>query len=185
MKPKYLRCDRDAKGAERWYYRRPGSPQIRLPGGPRHPDFDRAYAAARNGIRLFSKGQEEPVRVEKRPAPKAPRHTRLRAGYVYFLRIGATIKIGYSADPFNRVTDLRTAIAGKVDSFLAVPGTRHDERHFHDQLASYRIEREWFRAHPAVTRAMARAAVYGVGEAFDVPPSDPHCPKTTVAQCNQ
>lgn len=167
-KRKFIRRDKDAKGNERWYFRRPGSPQIRLPDGPAHPLFDQAYDAALEGKKLVNGTKKEPVR--QRPPVCAPRHERLRGGYIYFLRLGDTVKIGYSTDPFARATTLSVGIPGKIDAFVVVPGTRAIERECHRKFATHRISGEWFRMAEGVRVAMERAAKYGRFDPGNEPP---------------
>lgn len=64
-----------------------------------------------------------------------------RPGFVYFLRFGDRVKIGFSTDPQNRVRAL------PHDEILAiVPGTRLNERQMHAAFADLRITGEWFHA---------------------------------------
>lgn len=81
-----------------------------------------------------------------------------RAGYVYFLRSGGRVKIGFSTNPFNRVAGLRTGMSNEVDVFVAKQGTRRDELNLHDEFAPYRVGKsEWFVASGPVLKAMMRA----------------------------
>jgi hypothetical protein len=62
-----------------------------------------------------------------------------RPGYVYVIRFGDRVKIGFSTDPDNRMRAL------PHDEVLAVlPGTRLNERQMHVAFADLRITGEWF-----------------------------------------
>lgn len=70
------------------------------------------------------------------------------AGFVYFMRFGDLIKIGWSRTPQRREGQL------KPDAVLHVqPGTRQDESRLHaafDDLLVPDLGREYFRAEPAL-----------------------------------
>lgn len=70
-----------------------------------------------------------------------------RAGFVYYLRIGERIKVGYSVDVKRR---MRAYPPGS--QLLAVePGDRELERQRHHQFAGSRTDgREWFRPTPDI-----------------------------------
>jgi hypothetical protein len=67
-------------------------------------------------------------------------------GYVYFLRSGEQIKIGFSAGPYSRISSMTTGLAFGVLSLGAVQGNRSDERQLHNEFAGLRIHGEWFHA---------------------------------------
>jgi hypothetical protein len=70
-----------------------------------------------------------------------------RQGYVYFASAGADgpIKIGYSANPWARLNDLQNGSPQKFELLAVVAGKDADERSYHDQFASLRIQGEWFK----------------------------------------
>ena len=77
-----------------------------------------------------------------RPVPVAPpaRPKKDIPSWVYFVRIGKLIKIGYSTYPKARFKGL------KVDEVLAViPGTLEDERRCHAAFEHLREHGEYFR----------------------------------------
>lgn len=51
-----------------------------------------------------------------KPLPNKPKRERMRFGYVYFLRAGNVVKIGFSTSPRERQHTLRTGSA--VRSFI-------------------------------------------------------------------
>jgi hypothetical protein len=67
-------------------------------------------------------------------------------GYVYFIRGGDAIKIGFSKEPPSRLPDLQVANPEKLDLIGAVRGTRKDERELHQMFCHLEIRGEWFRA---------------------------------------
>lgn len=94
-----------------------------------------------------------------RPAP-APRLTN-EGGFVYFLRSGERIKIGFSKNPFARGQQLMTGMSHGVHSFTFVPGTEREERRAHHALSRYRQSGEWFDCHPNVLKVVLRSLTFG------------------------
>lgn len=67
------------------------------------------------------------------------------AGWVYFIRFGDRVKVGYTTNPDSRLRDLpHEEVIG------IVPGTRADEQAWHRLLADFHVVGEWFRAEPAL-----------------------------------
>lgn len=73
-------------------------------------------------------------------------------GYVYFIRCGDLVKIGFSASPETRLRTLRATSAAP----LIVLGTSYAhkklERRLHKQFAYLRHHGEWFRRSAALDR---------------------------------
>jgi hypothetical protein len=67
-------------------------------------------------------------------------------GFVYFLRCGGFIKIGFSADPKRRLRYLQTATPFDFELLGAHPGLKWHEQQLHKVFASLRHRHEWFRA---------------------------------------
>lgn len=83
-----------------------------------------------------------------KPPPSVLR--RPRQGYVYFIRLGDRVKIGFSEVPASQLKNLpHEEVIG------IVPGTREDEQTWHRLLADFRVTGEWFRAEPEVLAALA------------------------------
>lgn len=78
-------------------------------------------------------------------------------GYVYFLKSGERVKIGFSLNPFARASTLKTGLSHGVSAMVFVPGSRRDEARAHRMLASYRQHGEWFDSHPKVVAVMMRS----------------------------
>lgn len=116
-------------------------------------DLDEALAKA---IELNA----ETGRVTKVALPKVHRvfePNRLnRKGYIYFLWVGNSVKIGFSTNPLSRLSALGVSIPDEPAFFSFVPGTKDGERDLHNSLADHRKRGEWFRASFTVRRAIQR-----------------------------
>jgi hypothetical protein len=67
-------------------------------------------------------------------------------GFVYFLRCGDFVKIGFSADPQRRLRYLQTATPFDFELLGYHAGTKWHEQRLHKVFASLRHRHEWFRA---------------------------------------
>jgi hypothetical protein len=90
-------------------------------------------------------------------------------GYVYAVRLGQFVKVGFTARPETRFKGLRTQIKWKsglhpkriVDDRMSViglmPASRDREMTIHHMLESWRVEgtREWYHAVPALISTFA------------------------------
>ena len=74
-------------------------------------------------------------------------------GFVYFVRSGEFIKIGYSRSPLARMRGLQRPGVPKVRLLLCFPGSPNDEKYYHRAFANLRQPGagELFRADPALT----------------------------------
>jgi hypothetical protein len=61
-------------------------------------------------------------------------------GWVYFIRVGDLVKIGYTADPKRRFAALQPSEVLHLE-----PGTMQDELRCHDAFAHLRVDGEHFR----------------------------------------
>lgn len=100
---------------------------------------------------------QEPRLVVAAPKAKATNHS----GFVYFLRSGDRLKIGFSRDPVKRLTALRTSMSHSIETIAVVRGTEREERSLHWQLRTYRRNGEWFECHPSVMEVMIRSLTFG------------------------
>lgn len=148
-KPKHAVMDRDRHGNERWYFARKGYPKVRLPGPPGAPGFAEAYEEA------LAVGPSS-LKLRRQPAPPV-----WRKGYVYFLRSGGAVKIGFSTRPIDRMEALLTGMPGSVDLFITLPRRMIDERRLHAAFAEHRLNVEWFTFCGPIRQAMVQAAAYG------------------------
>ena len=70
-----------------------------------------------------------------------------RRGYVYYVADGSQIKIGYSSNPWARVSELRTANPA-IEMLTVEAGERSLEKQRHEQFSHLRTTREWFKDDP-------------------------------------
>jgi len=84
-------------------------------------------------------GKYEPAELgDSQPHPRA---------YVYFVadRTQGAVKIGYSASPQARLSNLQTSTPSKLELLVAIEGDLQTERQLHKRFANYRLTGEWFR----------------------------------------
>lgn len=67
-------------------------------------------------------------------------------GFVYFIRCGDFVKIGFSKDPGGRLRALLPGSPHDMQLLAAHPGTERDEAALHRALAKHRHKWEWFRS---------------------------------------
>jgi hypothetical protein len=70
---------------------------------------------------------------------------RAPVGYVYFIRSGNLVKIGFSADVASRLTNIRVGCAMGARLVAAIPGTEDTETYFHKLFEGNKEHGEWFR----------------------------------------
>lgn len=88
--------------------------------------------------------EEELRRERELAAHMRRREKRKRSGYVYFIRSGDHVKIGFSSNVRSRLNTIRTACAEDTFVCHVVPGTPRKERVYHKRFAQYRVRGEWF-----------------------------------------
>jgi len=73
-----------------------------------------------------------------------------KEGYVYFFQSGerGLVKIGFSADPTERIRALQTGSPYEIHFIGAVPARQALEKLFHVRFEHIRHQGEWFRPHP-------------------------------------
>lgn len=76
-------------------------------------------------------------------------------GFIYFLRCGDFIKIGFSKQPDLRVASIATANPLPVVLAAVYPGSKADEFNLHVMFARHRSRGEWFARHPDIDAAIA------------------------------
>lgn len=116
-------------------------------------DWSRAFRKE-NGLELRPRRQ-----AVFKPAPSVPTQTPYRPtqkGYIYFLKVGDRVKIGFSTQPGLRLQSLLTGIADHFDYFISVRGTMAVERQLQEALAGHRTRGEWFRTSLSVRRIVQR-----------------------------
>jgi hypothetical protein len=81
---------------------------------------------------------------------------RQKQGYVYFLRAGNTVKIGFSINLRQRQEKLRNGNSFPVFICKYVKGDRSAERSFHKRFAEYRLRGEWFDLRGSLAKYLER-----------------------------
>ncbi len=67
-------------------------------------------------------------------------------GWTYFVRVGASIKIGSATNFKKRLDALQTAHENPIEVLAVVPASVADEFSVHQRFAALRTRGEWFRA---------------------------------------
>lgn len=70
---------------------------------------------------------------------------RAKVGHVYFIKAGGLVKIGFSSDVLNRMSNLRVGCPVDSELVAVIPGTEDTELYFHKMYKSTREKGEWFR----------------------------------------
>lgn len=78
-------------------------------------------------------------------------HNRRVQGRVYFIRAGQHVKIGYSAQPLDRLQALQTSHPDKLEILCTMPGSRETERDMHKRFAKFHVRGEWFKLSSEIT----------------------------------
>lgn len=72
------------------------------------------------------------------------------SGFVYFIRRGRTVKIGYAHDPISRMRHLQTANSHALILLGAIGGSYQDEKAIRLELREHRLRGEWVSANRSV-----------------------------------
>jgi len=83
-----------------------------------------------------------------------------RRGYVYFIRVGARMKIGFSHKPLARVADLLTGMSHPPSMIVAIRAQAADEYSVHQRFAALRQSGEWFTETREMTRFVMRCVAF-------------------------
>ncbi len=142
MKLKYVQSYR-SHGKVFFYVRRKGA-RIRLPGDPMIPENAGAYLAALAQVASHESGDDA-----RRPKPRKD------ALHLYVLQAeDGPIKVGRSSDPQQRLADIQCASARRIKLVKVFEWMGDQERSVHAQLASYRLQGEWFSGTPECLAAI-------------------------------
>lgn len=120
------------------------------------PDGPKAHAVAAKWNERWE--AQSPPKGEALGPTVAPSRD---VGFVYFLKTGRTVKIGFSRDPFSRVRGMSTSLADNVNWMFALKGTRAQEKQLHVRFAAYHQKGEWFRMGEPLERAIRRFLTLG------------------------
>jgi DNA-binding XRE family transcriptional regulator len=63
---------------------------------------------------------------------------------IYFLKANDRIKIGYTHDPADRISQIKTSSPYELEVVLLIDGNRDEERELHDRFRDLRRFGEWF-----------------------------------------
>lgn len=75
------------------------------------------------------------------------------------------IKIGCSAQPFERLKILQVASPDKLEILALAPGNRSTERGFHEKYCKYQLEGEWFKVNE-----MLNSEIYVLRSCYKIDP---------------
>jgi len=78
--------------------------------------------------------------------------------WVYFLRAGPFLKIGYATDIGKRIRELQTGCPYPISLVASIQGDRTAEGCLHRQFKSLRVNGEWFRFSGALVEYVAQVA---------------------------
>jgi hypothetical protein len=70
-----------------------------------------------------------------------------KLGYIYYAQNGDHLKIGYSKNPWSRISELRTACP-TLELVGLEKGNLQDEKDMHEKFSHLHHDREWFRMEP-------------------------------------
>jgi hypothetical protein len=89
----------------------------------------------------------------------------VKTGFVYFIRAGRTnaVKIGYAANPDERLRELQCASPHPLHMLGYMPGTKFDEAKWHSRFAVERIRGEWFTLSFALRSAINELGISDCG----------------------
>lgn len=90
-----------------------------------------------------------PSKAENTPPPPT-------VGWVYFLKAGEFVKVGWSLAPEERVKHLQTGCPVETELLGFVSGSMDDEALFHALFEPWRSKGEWFHWSPVVRKTVSR-----------------------------
>jgi len=85
--------------------------------------------------------------------------------FIYLMTAGDTVKVGMSKNPQNRVKELRTGAAKRIECRkqfkLPKPGARYKEAQCHRLLRDFRTSGEWFEVREIIAEAVVQHVLTG------------------------
>ncbi|TIU70598.1 MAG: GIY-YIG nuclease family protein [Mesorhizobium sp.] len=84
------------------------------------------------------------------------RHAENTDGWLYFVRAGDFVKIGFAKEVADRLPRLQTGSPVKLELLMAIEGKASLERDFHRKFASLRAHGEWFKLDGALSAYLDR-----------------------------
>ena len=90
-----------------------------------------------------------------------------RPQFVYVVRSepSGNLKIGITADPKLRLSQMQVGAWETLALVLTIPGDPESEQSLHRRFRKHRIQGEWFRPSPEVLEWIEEVGTYGHGEA--------------------
>jgi len=82
--------------------------------------------------------------VRNVPVKYAPLQRDRAVGYIYFVRMGAFVKIGFTVDVAARLKAIQTSSPEQIVLLRIESGTMETERAFHHRFRRYKANGEWF-----------------------------------------
>lgn len=77
-------------------------------------------------------------------------------GWVYFIRGGDVVKIGFAKEVGDRLPKLQTGSPVRLTFLLGIEAKQESEGEFHRRFAAYRTQGEWFRMEGALSDFLDR-----------------------------
>jgi hypothetical protein len=114
-------------------------------------------ACGPDGPEARARAQELNAQWDERERTRKAR-PKLHRGFIYFLRSGERIKIGFSERLSLRGIDNEAGRGFPVHQLVVFRGSRSEEIRLHQRLKSDLKEDGWYTASPALCAAMLRAA---------------------------
>lgn len=78
-------------------------------------------------------------------------------GYVYFIKSGGRVKIGWASDPERRMAELAVGNPRNMQTLGVLAGTQGDERDLHHRFTAFRVRGEWFELAPEIKKFIKEA----------------------------
>jgi hypothetical protein len=85
-------------------------------------------------------------------------------GWIYFIRAGDFVKIGFAREVTNRLPRLQTGSPVKLELLMAIQGKASLEKDFHRKFAKLRAHGEWFKLEGALSAYLDRFCLRQVRE---------------------
>jgi len=88
--------------------------------------------------------QHEMLDWRWRPKGRKALRTKLNSGFIYFLRSGDLIKIGFATNVQRRISSLQIANPAPLVLLATMKGSPRREKQLHHRFRSLRVSGEWF-----------------------------------------
>lgn len=78
---------------------------------------------------------------------------------VYFVLCGEFIKVGFSSNPYKRLSSMQTGSPFPLVMLADIPGSKDDEQEIHRMFPDLHVRGEWFRDDPRIRSFIASTRV--------------------------